>query len=321
MDERMQLSDASLRSIVAHIAHLRAAYGEVIGDSVLVEPTGEYFPDEFALDSDSVQTLLERMMTYAPLSEDLDVKLGVVEPDDDSAAKGGGGCGSGACGPGGGGGAKGKTLRPAVEADDAYLAVLAATDAGDTTVLTASLARSVGRIVLFEAGEDVDPRDEGPLSELTAVACGLGTILLNGAAVYKKGCGGMKRHQATFLSVEELALAVALFVRVTDAKPGRVRKHLAVTQREAFDDALSWVDDQPKLVKTLAEDPETLEDGVFVLEEKKGLFGKLLARKRDEDDLAAMPLSSKPKASTLSEEERRRIAETKALVEEALQDS
>lgn len=316
----MQLSDASLRSIVAHIAHLRAAYGDVIGDSELVEPNGEYFPDEFALDADSVQTLLERMMTYAPLSADLDVKLGVVEPEGEAKA-GGGGCGSGACGPGGGGGGKAQVLRPAVETDDGYVAVLASTDAGDTTVLTTSLARSVGRIVLFEADEDVDPRDEGPLSELTAVACGLGTLLLNGASVYKKACGGMKQHQATFLSVEELALAVALFVRVTDAKPGRVKKHLAVTQREAFDNALSWVDDQPKLVKTLTDEPETLEDGVFVLEEKKGLFGKLLGRKRsEEDDLDLVPIS-KPKPSTLSEEERRRIAETKALVEEALQDS
>lgn len=316
----MQLSDASLRSIVAHLAHLRAAYGEVLADPELVEPNAEYFPDDFALDADGVQTLLERMMTYAPLAEDLDVKLGVIEPEGD-AAQGGGGCGSGACGPGGGASksAKGAVLRPAVETDDGYVAVLAATDAGDTTVLTTSLARSVGRIVLFEADEDVDPRDEGPMSELTAVACGLGTILLNGAAVYKKGCGGMKRHQATFLSVDELALAVALFVRVTDAKPGRVRKHLAVTQREAFHNALSWVDDQPNLVKALADEPETLEDGVFVLEEKKGLFGKLLGRKRtDEDDLVPV---SKPKASTLSEEERRRIAETKALVDEALQDS
>ena len=319
----MQLSDASLRSIVAHIAHLRAAYGDVIGESELVEPNGEYFPDEFALDADSVQTLLERMMTYAPLSADLDVKLGVVEPEGE-AGKGsaGGGCGSGACGPGGGGGgAKGQVLRPAVETDDGYVAVLASTDAGDTTVLTTSLARSVGRIVLFEADEDVDPRDEGPLSELTAVACGLGTLLLNGSSVYKKGCGGMKQHQATFLSIEELALAVALFVRVTDAKPGKVRKHLAVTQREAFDNALSWVDDQPKLVKTLTDEPETLEDGVFALEEKKGLFGKLLGRKRSEDDDLDLVPMSKPKPSTLSEEERRRIAETKALVEEALQDS
>ena len=61
----MQLSDASLRSIVAHIAHLRAAYGDVIGESELVEPNGEYFPDEFALDADSVQTLLERQQSQS----------------------------------------------------------------------------------------------------------------------------------------------------------------------------------------------------------------------------------------------------------------
>src|SRR5690606_11713390 len=113
----------------------------------------------------------------------------------------------------------------------------------------------------------------------------------------------------------------ALFVRVTDAKASRVRRHLAITQREAFDGALSWVDDQPKLVKALAEHPETLEDGVFVLEEKRGLLGKLLGRKRsDDDELVPIPASA-PKQSTLTEEERRRIAETKALVEEALQDS
>lgn len=321
MDERMNLSDASLRSIVAHLAHLRAEYGEVIGESDLVEPNSEYFPDEFALAEGvamrSVQTLLERMMTYAPLSTDLDVKLRVIEPEGEVKS----GCSSGACGPGGASGPGAKTtLRPAVESDDGYVAVLAAADAGDTTVLTTSLARSVGRIVLFEAGEDVDDQDEGPLSELTAVACGLGTLLLSGASVYKKGCGGMRQHQATFLSVEELALAVALFVRVTDAKASRVKKHLAVTQREAFDAALSWVDDQPALVEALRDHPETLEDGVFVLEEKKGLFGKILGKKRDEDDLDLVPLS-KPKPSALSEEERRRIAETKALVEEALQDS
>lgn len=161
-------------------------------------------------------------------------------------------------------------------------------------------------------------RDEGALAELTAVACGLGVILLNGASVYKKGCGGMRQHQGTFLSVEELALACALFVRVTDRKPGIVRRHLAVTQREAFDVALDWVDGQPKLVRALTKDPESLADGIFTLEEKKGLLSRLLTRKRDDDMPDMLPLSVKPKER--SEEERRRIAETKALVEEALSD-
>jgi hypothetical protein len=76
------------------------------------------------------------------------------------------------------------------------------------------------------------------------------------------------------------------------------------------------VDGQPKLVRALTSDPATLADGIFVLEEKKGLLSRLLTRKRDDDMPDAMPISVKPKER--SEEERRRIAETRALVEEAL---
>lgn len=312
----MELSDDAVRSIVAHLAHVRAEYGEVLGEVDLVEPNGEYFPDEFKLEPAAIDRLMRRMMTYAPLATDLDVEVVYVEPEGEGG--GGGGCGSGACGPGEG--SKHVARGGAVETDDGYAVVLASSDVGEPKLLTASLARSMGRLVLFEAGEEVDPRDEGALSELTAVACGLGVILLNGACVYKKGCGGMRRHQGTFLGVEELALACALFVRVTDRKPGSVRRHLEVTQREAFDLALDWVDGQPRLVRTLTNDPATLEDGVFALEEKKGLLSRLLSRKRDEDEPPLAMPASRP-VRERSAEELRRIAETKALVEEALQDS
>ncbi len=308
----MELSEDALRSIVAHLAHLRAEYGEVLENPDLVEPNGDYFPDEFALEPAAVERLMRRMMTYAPLAADLDVQLAFVEPD--AEGKAGSGCGSGACGPGDK--SQSAITSGAVETEDGYAVVLATGDVGEPKLLTASLARSMGRLVLFEADEEVDPRVEGALAELTAVACGLGVILLNGASVYKKGCGGVRQHQGTFLGVQELALACALFVRATDRKPGTVRRHLAVTQREAFDLALDWVDGQPKLVRALTDDPATLADGIFVLEEKKGLLSRLLARKRDDDMPDAMPISVKPKER--SEEERRRIAETRALVEEAL---
>jgi hypothetical protein len=311
----MELSEDAIRSIVAHLAHLRAEYGDVLGDPDLIEPNGEYFPDEFKLEPAAIDRLMRRMMTYAPLATDLDVQLAFVEPEGEGSASGG--CGSGACSPGDKS-PKQVAMEGAVETEDGYAVVLASSDVGEPKLLTASLARSMGRLVLFEAGEDVDPRDSGALSELTAVACGLGVILLGGASVYKKGCGGMRQHQGTFLGVAELALACALFVRVTDRKPGVVRRHLAVTQREAFDLALDWVDGQPKLVRTLTKDPEALADGIFTLEEKKGLLSRLLARKRDDDMPDALPISVKPKER--SEEERRRIAETKALVEEALSD-
>lgn len=306
------VSPEALRTIVAHLAHCRAAYGEVLGDPDLVEPTGEYFPDEFALEPAAINRLMHRVMSYAPLSSDLDVELVFVEPDGESA--GGGGCGSGACGTGG---IKEVARGGAVETDDGYAVLVVATDVGEPKLLTATLARSVGRLVLFEAEEDVDPRVEGALSELTAVASGLGVILLNGACVYKKGCGGMKRHQGTFLSVEEVATALALFVRATGKKPGAVRRHLEVTQREAFDAALAFVDGQPKLVRALTEHPETLEDGVFELEEKKGLLSRLFSsKKRDEEIPDSIPVRAKER----TEEERRKIAEAKALVEEAFQE-
>jgi hypothetical protein len=312
----MDLSDDALRSIVAHLAHVRAEYGEVLGDADLVEPTGEYFPDEFKLEPAAIHQLVRRMMTYAPLSTTLHVETVFVEPD--GANTGGGGCGTGACSPGDGA-PKLVARGGALEAEDGYQVVIASSDVAEPKLLTASLARSMGRLVLFEAGEEVDPRTEGALSELTAVACGFGVILLGGACVYKKGCSGMRRHQGTFLGPEELALACALFTRVTDRKPNAVRRHLEITQREAFDAALDWADGQPKLVRALKETPETLSDGIFSLEEKKGLFSRLLSRS-DRDDDAIVPATAPRPARERSAEELRRIQETKALVEEALQE-
>ena len=317
----MELSDDALRSIVAHLAHLRAEYGEVLGADAhldLVEPTGDYFPDAFALEPAAIDRLMRRMMTYAPLAADLEVQVVFVEPEGEGA--GGGGCGTGACGPGDKSPGKQIMKGGAAETEDGYAVVIASGDVGEPKLLTASLARSMGRLVLFEADEEVDPRVEGALSELTAVACGLGVILLNGASIYKKGCGGVRQHQGTFLGVDELALACALFVRVTDRKAGSVRRHLAVTQREAFDSALDWVDGQPKLVRALTKDPESLADGIFSLEEKKGLLSRLLSSKKPADDVDALMTAPPRVAKERTEEERRRLAETKALVEEALQD-
>ena len=307
----MELSEETLSSIVAHLAHLRSEYGEVLTDPDLIEPTGEYFPDAFAVEPKAIDRLLRRMMTYAPLSEDLDVQLAFLDPEEAGAS---GGCGSGACGPGDG--AKMVQKGGAVETPEGYGVVLSTSDVGEPKLLTASLARSLGRLVLFEADEDVDPRVEGALSELTAVGCGLGVILFNAAAIYKKGCGGVRRHQGTFLGVEELALANALFVRATGQKPGRVKRHLEVTQREAFEEALVWVDARPKLVAALKSAPEMLVDGVLPVEEKKGLFSRLLSSSKSAED--EMPMSAPRPAKVRTEAELRRLAETKALVDEAL---
>lgn len=312
----MDLSDAALRSIVAHLAHLRDAYGDVLVDPDLVEPNGEYFPDAFALEPEAIDRLMRRMMTYAPLSAELEVALAFVEPEGEEA-KAGGGCGSGACGTSE---TKEVARGGAFETEDGYAVTVHVGDVGEPKLLTASLARSIGRLVLFEADERVDPRDEGALAELTAVAAGLGVILLNGSCVYKKGCGGMRRHQGTVLGTGELGLALALFVRVHDKKAGAVRRHLEVTQREAFDAALAWVDTQPKLVDALTRSPEVLTDGIFAVEEKKGFLSRLLGGRRRDDEVAEDAIASRARARSegRSEEERRKLAEARALVEEAL---
>jgi hypothetical protein len=308
----LDLSDHSLRSIVAQLAHLRAAYGDVFAAPELVEPNGTYFPDAFSVDPEGIHRLLERMATYAPLSAELGLKLAFVENEPD--AKAGGGCGSGACAPGD----RPKEIArgTAIETEDGYAVLVNVADVAEPALLTTTLARSLGRVVLFEADEEIDPREEAALAELTAVASGFGLLLLNGACLYKKSCGGMRRHQGTVLSVEELAMALALFVRAAEVRPATVKRHLEVTQREAFELALDFVDGQPKLVEALRSAPETLEDGVFTLEEKKGFFSRLLSSKKEEPDLGASP----PPARQRSEEEQRRIAEMRALVDEALQE-
>ena len=305
------LSEEKIRAIVAHLATLRAEHGEAFATPDLVEPNGEFFPDEFELTPQGIQRVLKRMLGYAPVSDELPIGLGFIEADGEVKDSG---CGSGGCGTGG---LKEIARGGAVETAEGYAALLHVQDVGDPTIMTTALARAIGRIVLFEADTDVDARDEGALSELTAVAAGLGVIVLNGACVYKKGCGGMKRHQATFLDVDELALATALFVRAADKKASAVRRHLEVTQKESFDAQLAWVDAQPTLVKALAEHPERLADGVFEFEKPKGFFSRLFAKK--DDGFGDIP-AAKPKR-TMSEDERRRIAEAKALVEEAFSES
>jgi hypothetical protein len=58
----LTLGEDQIRGIVAHLAHLRAAYGEAFSEPDLVEPNGEFFPDEFTLDPEGVDRLLRRML-------------------------------------------------------------------------------------------------------------------------------------------------------------------------------------------------------------------------------------------------------------------
>jgi hypothetical protein len=302
----------ALRRIVTSFARLRAAHGEAIGDPPLVQPTAEFFPDDFKPDGASVDRMLRRMLDYAPVSSELGVELSLFVPDEAHA----GGCGSAACGPGGAAG--GQEAASAVhELEDGYRVVVSVMDVGTPALLAASLARSVGALVLHEAGETAPRPGAAAMtwieqSEMAAVVSGFGVLLANGASVWAKSCGGLRMTQATALPIEEIAVALALFAAVHRHDMSRARKHLGLTQREAFEVARDWVDCNPMLVESLRERPERLVSGEVDLEPVRGIFGQWLHKRRLETAMRAPVRRSTP----MSDERRRRIEEVAALLDE-----
>jgi hypothetical protein len=294
-------SDDALRWLVRMYARLRARHGDAFTAPALVQPTGAFFPDEFRLDAASVERLLRRLIGYSPVADDVGIELAFVEPTQES----GGGCGSSACGPTGSPGAR----RSVQELCDGYRVFVAANDVPNADLLTTSLARAVGALVLLEAGEDVDPGED----EIAGVACGFGVLLASGASVWAKSCGGLRMAQATTLSVEEACVALALFVGIHDAKVSDARAHLGATQREAFDLALAWVESNPLLLETLRDRPALLETGLFDLEPVRGLVGRWFHKRKLDKELRA---PAAPSSTPLSDDKRRRLEEARALVDE-----
>jgi hypothetical protein len=301
-------SDDALRWIVRTYARLRAAHGDSIGVPVLVHPTGAFFPDEFHGDAPSIERLLRRIMTYAPIADDLHVDLAFVAPPEEQA----GGCGSSVCGSVAGLGARPRAIE---EGEDGYRVLVAATDVGHPDLLTASLARSVGALVLCEAGYEVGVEEFAATAEIAALACGFGELLANGAAVWGKSCGGLRMACTTALSVEEMAVALALFVAVHGTKPSESRVNLQATQREAFDLAIAWIESNPLLVESLRDRPAVLEAGIFDIEPVRGLLGRWLHKRKLDQQLLARPAASRP---AQSDDQRRRFEEARALVDEVL---
>jgi hypothetical protein len=276
--------EESLRWIVSRYAGLEARHGDGIGTPELVQPTGEYFPDAFSATGEGVARLVARLLEHSPVPEGTDVRLRFVEKDGEGDACGSGGCGKSACGPGG----ESEELRDRViEASGGYVLELPVEVVGNPVVLTATIARAAGRIVLAEAGEDVDPAELGGMSELAAIASGFGVLITSGAHVYGKSCGGARVSRHTHLALEEAAVALALFAERHGVKPSVVKAHLETTQREAFAEAHDWVTSNPAIVTQLRTRPEVLEAGMFRLEETKGFFGKLLARRAASEEEAA----------------------------------
>ncbi len=299
-------SDDVLRHIVGGFAHLRAAHGGAIGTPLLIQPTVDFFPDAFRGDAPSVERLLRRMVEHSPLAEEVGIELAFLMPEERVGA----GCGSAVCGTDGR--SEGRDVN-VHESEGGYRVLVSSADVSQPDILATSLARSIGALVLHEAGERVGAE----VSEIAAVVCGFGVLLANGASVWAKACSGLRMAQATVLSVEEITVALALFAAVHECKGSQARKHLGATQRVAFDVAQDWVDSNPMLVESLRDRPESLESGMFHLEPVRGLLGQWLHRRGLERALRARPKEAAP---SMSEDRRRRVAEVSALLDEVVQE-
>jgi hypothetical protein len=301
----MDLPDEdTIRWIVTNFARIQSAVGEAVASPPLIQPDSTFFPDEFAVDLPSLRRLLSRMVGYAPVRTG--VALDVVVSDGAGEPSESAGCG--ACDCDTNATPAGRSGR-VDEQSDGYVVWIRAGDARRAESLTSAFARAIGSMVLREASIDPDDR----ISEIAAVACGFGVLLANGAAVWGKSCGGLRVIRSTALTVEELAVAVALFRALHGVRAGDVRRSFGATQRSAFDKAYEWVASNPMIVESLRNRPEVLEAGVMEIEPVRGMIGRWLHGRRLKRQLQFV--QARP-AEAPSEGKRRLMMEARELVDD-----
>ena len=176
MDELLP-NEERIRWILERSAGLAAGGAEPV--SGLVLPTNTFFPDHFDNTQKGVRQLLKRVVKLAGLS-DIDVKANVVSADGEA-----GGCSTGACGIDGAPAA----VRRVEPRQNGWTVNVVASETGNPVVLTTAMVRAVSHIFMKEAdlygGFNRTTAEAG--ADLCGVMLGFGTLLCNGAYIYKKG--------------------------------------------------------------------------------------------------------------------------------------
>lgn len=271
----MSLPEESvLREVVERYARLASRLGGELGRRPMVLPDAASFPDVFSPDLESLAVLVERMLEHAGME---DIPVGVALGGDDPAAQSGGCCGGGACA------APSASAAPRVaEEGDGWLLTVPAGELTQPTVLTANLARALALIFLMETRDEREPL-EAPLDvtvDLTAVALGFGALVLEGAYIYAKSCGGPRVSSVTALGVSELAVALTLFAGAGEHPLKHAKRHLGATQLDALGEASTWLQSNPRLVERLRSDPAALARGEYTLDGAKPWLLRAIARQR-----------------------------------------
>ncbi|MCL2825486.1 MAG: hypothetical protein FWD57_15955, partial [Polyangiaceae bacterium] len=242
-----------------------------------------------------------------------------------------GGCGpkAGGCGPGG----KSATPPPVPPIDrlaDGYRVDVLISQARTPVTLTTYLATALARVYLEESvGLKGFPQNEWRSTcELAAVSLGFGVLIANASHIFSKGCGGVRVERSTALTVEESALALALFVALRE-KTQSFKAEMAATQQSAFSEATLWTDSNQKVINRLKRDPaEVARDDMLELREAKPWLARVLGlgrRKRssevfDDEGLSQFESEMKERSSGATKRRAKASSEDlRALVDESLE--
>ncbi len=315
------LSDRQTRWVLGRFAELLEVGAEPVRG--LITPTSEFFPDGFDGTPKSVARLLGRTKEHAGLAS-VPMDLAIITPEGAAVTVS---CSSGACGTDAFDAAKVRRVTP--KAEGGYVVSLAAQELGHPVALTTALVRAVAQAFLLEAAADEDfaPEEMEPTVDLASTMLGFGVLMANGSHIVVKGCGGMKVHSATRMPVEETTFALALFCSHFGVPSAGAKRHLDPTQRESFAEAEAWMANNGALLKMMKGDRELIVRGDYELGESKGILSRLFgigrkakAKAPTQDELEALAASqaAKARATTKDPAKAKRLAEIRALVDEAM---
>jgi hypothetical protein len=358
-------SEQVIRFVIQQTATLQNHLGKEIGRRALVLPNGKFFPDKFTGDSASVTRLMRRIQEHAGMT-DVPIETKVLGGEPAAAAPaetqsgkphpckgdcGGKGCvdcdgschdkkqAAPQCGSGCGSGcgtptdAMGNEPR-LVDLGESWRVQVPFQELKQPMVLTTNLARAVGFIFLVETRSAAQPVPDNldAAADLVGTLLGFGALLLGGAHIYSKSCGGPQIRRITALGCGELALATVLSAHYQQQDLRPMLRELDATQKAAVTEAEQWLRERPLVLERFASDPARLERGEIPMAgTAAGLWSRWFGKRTpgaDSDpessiaELEAM-LAEAPLSSKTGKPPRRdpRADELRALVDEALADT
>lgn len=126
---------------------------------------------------------------------------------------------------------------------------------------------------------------------------------------------------ATRMPVEELTFALAVHCGVSDENPKGARKHLDVTPRAHFDEALVWTKSNASVVERIRSEPDAIAAGGYTLSPARSWLSRLLgfgrARPPADDELERVAKEVEAKRRPIDAARAKSRAELRALVDDA----